>query len=113
LPVVFIRERQECFLNFLVLQMVDALYSISLPSAWALEIENRERVTHELIPLRNALAQSIPLVEAVSRCVIQSLGCQQWRKSQLNNHPFVSSLDPISWSDFLQSGGKFENPQGT
>jgi hypothetical protein len=112
-PTIFTKEIQECFLNFLVFQMVDALYSSSLPSAWALGIENCERVIHKLIPLRNALASRIPLVEAVSRCVIRSLECQQWRKSKYKNHVFVSSLNPKCWSDFLETGRKFDDPQGT
>ena len=113
LPIIFANERQECFLDFLVLQMVESLYSSSLPSAWALGLENCERVIHKLIPLRNALASRIPLVEAVSRCVIKSLECQQWRRSQYKNRVFVSSLDPKCWSDFLQTGKKFDDPQGT
>ena len=113
LPVIFTERRRDNFLDFLVLQMVDALYSINLPSAWDLKIQDRQRVMHELTTLRNALAESIPLVEAVSRCVVQSFGCQQWRKNNQNNHLFVSAVDPSGWRDFLQSGEYPESPQGT
>ena len=113
LPVIFTERRRDNFLDFLVLQMVDALYSIHLPSAWDLKIQDRQRVMHELTTLRNALAESIPLSEAVSRCVVQSFGCQQWRKNNQNNHLFVSAVDPSGWRDFLQSGENPESPQGT
>ena len=113
IPTIFTKEKQEFFLNFLVLQMVDALYSSILPSAWAIGTENCERVIHKLIPLRNALASCIPLVEAVCQCMIKSFACQQWRRSQQKNSIFVSSLDPICWSDFLKTGRKFDDPQGT
>ena len=113
LPVIFTERRRDNFLDFLVLQMVDALYSINLPSAWDLKIQDRQRVMHELTTLRNALAESIPLVEAVSRCVVQSFGCQQWRKNNQTNHLFVSAVDPSGWRDFLQSGENPESPQGT
>ena len=112
IPLIFTKDRQDFFFDFLVLQLVDALYSLSLPSAWALGVENCERIFHQLIPLRDALASCIPLVEAVSRCLIRSLECQQWRKSPSKNHVFVSSLDPQCWKNFLETGMKFEDPQG-
>ena len=92
--------------------MIDALYSMSIPSAWALTIQNRDRVISTLNTLRNALAQSIPLFEVFCRCVLQSFGCQQWRKHENSNHLFVSAIDPRCWRDFLQSGIIPENPQG-
>ncbi len=113
LPIPFSNEKQGFFLDLLVFQLVDALYSVSLPSAWALGIENCERIFQKLSPLRNALASQIPLVEAVSKCIIKSFGCQQWRKSQKKDHVFVSSLDPQCWSNFLETGTKFEDPQVT
>ena len=112
IPIVFAKETQKNFLDFLVLQLVDALYSLTLPSAWALESEGRERTFRQLIPLRDALASCIPLVEAVSECIIKSLECQQWRKTPNKNHVFVSSLDPQRWRKFLETGTKFDNPQG-
>ena len=112
LPLIFTKSRRNIFFDLLVLQMIDALYSMSIPSAWALTIQNRDRVISTLNTLRNALAQSIPLFEVFCRCVLQSFGCQQWRKHENSNHLFVSAIDPRCWRDFLQSGIIPENPQG-
>jgi len=112
IPIIFRKEKQEYFLDFVILQMVDALYSSILPSAWALDTKYCDRVIHKLIPLRDALSSRIPLVEAVSRCIIKSLGCQEWRKSQSKSFAFISSLDPKCWEDFLRTGKQFNYPQG-
>lgn len=113
IPIPFSKEKQGIFLDLLVFQLVDALYSISIPSAWALRAEHCEHIFQKLIPLRNALASQIPLIEAVSKCIINNFGCQQWRKSTKKGHVFVSSIDPDFWSNFLNTGTKFEDPRVT
>jgi hypothetical protein len=110
-PAILARESADNFLAMLILQLVEILYSIFLSSAWALKHVDTLQILRELIPLRDALADSGSLTESVSRCIIERLGCQLWRRSECGSHVFVSSIDPGKWSTFLRSGKSPAMPQ--
>jgi hypothetical protein len=104
-------SNRDHFVNSLVLQLVDSAYSVIHPEAWALQMNNRERILELLSPLRDALAKVTCLIESVSRCIVQDLECQQWRRGQSGNHAFVSSVDPEQWKSYLSTGIKRESAQ--
>ena len=105
-------SNRDHFVNSLVLQLVDSAYSVIHPEAWALQMVNRARILEVLSPLRDALAKVTCLTESVSRCIVQDLECQQWRRGQgAGNHAFVSSVDPKQWKSYLSTGIKRESAQ--
>ena len=103
LPIIFSQAKRNVFLDFLVHQLIDSLYSIFLPAGWAMEIGGR-RIIDPLTMLRDALWENDHLLESVSRCLVQDFRCQQWRKSTCNQRAFVSSVVPEEWKAFLDSG---------
>jgi hypothetical protein len=105
-------SNRDHFVNSLVLQLVDSAYSVIHPEAWALQMDNRARIVEVLSPLRDALAKVTCLTESVSRCIVQDLECQQWRRGQAaGNHAFVSSVDSEQWKTYLSTGIKRESTQ--
>jgi hypothetical protein len=111
---IILANNCRCFIDFLVLQLVDSVYSLVHPGAWALHCDNnRTRILQMLSPLRDALARLVPLTESACRCVVEELGCQKWRRGLTNrNHAFVSSVDPEDWKTFLSTGKYPDKPQG-
>jgi len=99
------------FYSFLTMQLVDSLFSLFQPRGWALEVASRRQLLQQLTPLRNALAQVVPLTEAVSKCILSQLPCQKWWKAQ-NGNWFVSSVDPSSWQSYLERGHVVAPPTG-
>jgi hypothetical protein len=112
LPVVFRESKKAQFLDFLVHQLVDTLYSIFMPWAWGVEIDNRHNIIGYLAPLRNALGETMHLMESVSRCLAKSFGPQLWRRISSRNKVFISSADPNAWKVFIQTGASPEDPKG-
>jgi hypothetical protein len=113
LPLALRHENRGLFLDFLIAQLLDALYSVFLPSAWAIDGDvNRNCILHELVPLRDIIGGCVQLVESVSTCLLQSFQCQQWRLGY-NGTPFVSSVDPSEWKNFLHDGTHPERVEGT
>ena len=104
---------RDRFVDFLVLQLVDATYALLHPTAWALNINNRKQTLERLGLLRDALANMVPLTERVCRCIVNELGCQKWRIGNVDNHAFVSCVDPRDWRSFLQTGIYPNIPRGT
>ena len=92
------------FVKMIVMQMVDSLYAQVLPGCWGLESPEGVAVVQALIPLRNALARLVPLVETVSRCIVKTFPCQEWREFPDGSGCFVSALDPNEYKAFLISG---------
>jgi hypothetical protein len=111
LPVIFNQEKQRVFLDFLVHQLIDSMYSIFLPSGWAMKTGDRQ-VIDVLIVLRDALCESVHLLESVCRCLVLSFGCQQWRRSICNGRFYVSSFVPEEWKAFLHSGSSPPKSKG-
>eukprot|EP00934_Nitzschia_sp_Nitz4_P006650 Nitzschia sp. Nitz4//scaffold70_size99833//84841//91685//NITZ4_004610-RA/size99833-snap-gene-0.137-mRNA-1//1//CDS//3329557182//6640//frame0 len=91
------------FLDLVVVQLVESVYALLHPIGWALVVPNRHALLRLLEPLRDALASVVPLTEMASYCIVQQLGCQEWRKDRLCTHVFVSSFDPAVWRGFLES----------
>ena len=109
---ILLANNRRNFVDFLVLQLVDSIYSLLHPSAWALDIGNHQtQILQILNPLRDALARLIPLTESVCRCVVERFGCQEWRQGVINRgHAFVSSVAPGDWKTYLETGKYPERP---
>jgi hypothetical protein len=101
------------FIDFLVLQLVDSVYSLLRPDAWALQINNRACTLQIMAPLRDALGRITPLTESACRCIVKGMECQKWRHGLTENHVFVSSIDPLDWKSFLTTGQSPVKSQGT
>lgn len=100
-------NNREHFLYHMVQQLVDSLYALSHPVAWALHLADQDRagIFHQLQPLCVALVDHFPLlIERVSACVKSELGVQAWRCVNPRKALFVSSLDPSSWEDLMEIG---------
>jgi hypothetical protein len=103
---------RQNFTDTLVLQLVDTVYALLHPGAWALKISNRPRILTILCPLRDALAKVTPLIEAASRCIVERLGSQQWRRGLTPNHAFVSCIGANDWKNYLLNGVPPPQPSG-
>ena len=99
------------FVDFLVLQLCDSAYAAIHPGAWALQLQDRYSVLSVLSPIRKALARVIPLTESICRCVLEDLGCQEWRRGRSGDHIFVSSVNPVSWESFVRRGECQQQPR--
>jgi hypothetical protein len=100
---LFKADRCSFFMEFLVWQLVDAVYSLVHPVAWSLQIRDRRRICRFLEPLRDALAEHLPLTERVCRCIERELGNQVWRRIDERRIVFVSAIDPAAWRCYLTS----------
>jgi hypothetical protein len=96
--------RRDHFLSLLVLQLVDAVYALVHPSGWAVKGLDRVGTLQLLEPLRDALASTISLNEEVCRCVVQQLGCQEWKIGECRNYIYLSGFEPCSWTRFVECG---------
>jgi hypothetical protein len=103
---------RQNFIDTLVLQLVDTVYALLHPGAWALKISNRSQILAVLCPLRDALAKVTPLIEAASRCIVERLGPQQWRRGLTPNHAFVSCIGANDWKNYLLNGVPPPKPTG-
>jgi hypothetical protein len=99
------------FADFLLLQLIDSAYSLFHPLAWALQLKGGRRILEDLNQLRDALAGVTSLEESVCRCILEDLGCQEWRRGCTGRHVFVSSVCPEAWKSFLRSGQYPKAPQ--
>lgn len=101
---IFSPGRCGRYIDFMVRQTVEAVFSLVHPSAWALKIKSPRKFLRALEPLRDALGGHVHLVERASRCLDQELEPQRWRCMRNGEHVFVSSLNPDSWLAFLDFG---------
>jgi hypothetical protein len=101
---IFSPGRGDRYIDFMVIQTVEAVFSLVHPSAWALKIKSPRKMLRALEPLRDALGEHVHVVERASRCLEQELEPQKWRCVRNGEHVFVSSLNPDSWLAFLESG---------
>jgi hypothetical protein len=101
---IFSPGRCGRYIDFMVIQTVEAVFSLVHPSAWALKIKSPRKILRALEPLRDALGEHVHIVERAIRCLEQELEPQQWRCVRNGEHVFVSSLNPDSWLAFLDSG---------
>ncbi len=99
-----IQGSKEHFLELILLQMVDAVCAMVHLDGWALRIPNRVGILQLLIPIRDALAEKLPIAEALSCCIVEKLGCQEWRVGVNEDCIFVSSVDPSVWKRFVELG---------
>uniref|UniRef100_A0A7S2HI97 Uncharacterized protein n=1 Tax=Helicotheca tamesis TaxID=374047 RepID=A0A7S2HI97_9STRA len=82
---VFVSSK-ECFLDLVVVQVLDVLYSQILSSAWGNGnsrggiIASSKDVFDEMVALRDALAKIMSMVETVCRLLLHKFQCQRWRK---------------------------------
>lgn len=105
----------KSFLDFLLLQLVDSIYSLVHPSAWSIRLTNPSKVLRDLEPLRNAVSEHVPLMERVCEMLTNQLAIQKWRSMDepLNGqcYAFVSTVDPEAWRAFLISGKPPAHPE--
>lgn len=101
---IILGGRREDFLSLVVFQMVDAVYALLHPTAWTPYEVDRERALQLLESFRDDLAQSIPLIEAVCRCIMQQLPCQEWKVSDGHKFMYISSFEPSLWTRFVKNG---------
>ena len=103
------------FYDWLLLQLVEALYALLIPEAWgrvSMPLSSSQML-RILSPLRDALAKVMPLTEHVCVCVLTSLECQKWRRGITEGHAFISSIDPQGWNSFWETGAGPKKPGGT
>jgi hypothetical protein len=90
------------FVEFLFLQLLDAVYAVAHPDAWVLQVSNRKPILGYLSPLRDALGEQLALVEQACCLIETKLGKQLWRLVSSRRVLFVSSIDPASWKLYLE-----------
>ncbi|GAX20055.1 hypothetical protein FisN_1Lh464 [Fistulifera solaris] len=90
------------FVESLFLQLLDAVYALLHPDAWALQVSNRKQILQFLSPLRDALGEQHALVENACCLIETKLGKQLWRLVSSRRALFVSSIDPASWKLYLE-----------
>lgn len=101
---LFGADSADRFVDEILLQVTEALMSVSNPRAWALfpgDVKYAKRATAMLLP---ALARFGSLVERVSCCLLQQLPPQAWRVNR-DGFAFVSSVDNTSWRNYIETGG--------
>ncbi|KAG7359615.1 hypothetical protein IV203_034713 [Nitzschia inconspicua] len=114
LPAIFCRTGREHFVDFLIVQLLDTLHSLFMPLAWGMDTGiDVQRVLIELVPLRDALSESVNLLESSCRLLVQRFPCQQWRRHLDGSDAYISSVDPFMWKEFLQTGLPPKNPERT
>ena len=91
-------------MSLMVFQLVDAVYALIHPTAWALKGLDRVCSLQLLEPLRDALVQSLSLTEAVCRCIVEQLRCQEWKIGQGGDAIYLSGFEPSCWARFVESG---------
>lgn len=84
------------FLNMIMLQVLDVVYSQVLPVQWGSPRPLSQEVITGLLELKNAIGKVTHSLEAVSRLLMNQFGCQKWHRSDVNceNPWFVSAVDP-------------------
>jgi hypothetical protein len=112
LPFVFGRAGHKHMMVFMTLQLLDTLFSVFLPLAWGTDNDiDMHSVLSDLVPLRDALCDRMNLLECVCRCLVETFPCQQWKRSVEGSRAFISSVDPMSWREFVESGTIPKNPE--
>jgi hypothetical protein len=107
---IFSTTHQNRLVKFLVLQLVDSVYALVHPLAWALPFgklqQHRTLFMNTFAPLCEALGKLTFLTEMACHCIATQMERQTWRLVDYpTKHAFVSSVAPDSWTQFLQSGG--------
>jgi hypothetical protein len=104
------------FVEAVTLQLVDSLYAVFHPAAWApfrSGSDTSAATLTALMPLRDALAAVVDLPGDTCHCITTRIDSQIWRFAKIpEKHAFISSVDPDAWRKMLQSGGRLEKPKG-
>ncbi|KAI2510940.1 hypothetical protein MHU86_3412 [Fragilaria crotonensis] len=100
---LFSGDEPCCFVQMLILQMLDVLFALFNPEAWATDgISLQVDVLGMFAPLRDALAHLVSLVELSCQFVLHRVECQRWFRSSDGSMSFVSSVDPDMYRSFLE-----------
>ena len=80
----------------IILQLIDVVYSQVLPLPWESLRPIPAKILQEMSSLRDALSEIVPLVETVSRLIINKFELQQWRipLNEGAGRTFISSINP-------------------
>lgn len=95
-------DRCSRYVDLVLQQLVDVIYALVHPDAWALKIRHSNLVCSRLEPLRDALTMIIPVMERVCQCIKNQLSRQVWRIVEDRKVAFVSSVDPRAWELFIR-----------
>ena len=108
LHTLFGTSSKCAFIEELLLQIIDVLYSQCCPSAWGDCARGKIPVfvMREVQKLSDSIGKVVPIVEAVSRLLTTQFACQSWYASALSdtNGNFVSSVSPVTFSNYLKFG---------
>ena len=104
---------EKDFIDQIILQILDFLYSQILQKAWGEPQSVTLEVLHNVKSLSAAISSISPILETVSRLILTSLKCQHWRFQvhMENEIRFVSCVDPLSFRKFLMDES-YESPMG-
>lgn len=101
---VFGGDNWKAFLEMIILQIMDVIYARIQPSSWGLDKVVYPSIIERLIPLRDAAARLVPLVETVSMCTLDKFVCQRWQQLDGSSNAFVTAIDPQEYKSLLSSG---------
>ncbi|GKY95536.1 hypothetical protein MPSEU_000515200 [Mayamaea pseudoterrestris] len=91
------------FVSCVFTQLVDSVYSLALPKAWALSLDAPMRVLDDLMPLLRELAQHCNSLERLSSCLLEELPIQSWVLSNDGHQLYISSVRPNAWRNLVVS----------
>lgn len=100
---LFAPSRKETIIDFIMLQMIDVLYSQLLPEEWGMTLNISNDALHLLKKLRDKIGSMVHLSERVIVLLLKKLNCQQWQRSTLLDQEgkwFVSSMTNEECSKF-------------
>jgi hypothetical protein len=100
----FSRECYGYLKSFVLLQLVDSVFSLVHSSAWALPVKNCRVWLDHLRPILDELDHDHSLLDRVCDCVTRDLQPQTWYLTS-NGHAFVSCVNATDWANFLASDG--------
>ena len=111
---IFSAPYSGLFLDAVICQFVEAVFSTYLPSAWALGSSTGLAHTRDhLERLLSSLSLHVNMVERTSRCLLQELRTQQWRVGFNQDCVFLSCFDPERWSSLLDCSKSTQLPRKT
>ena len=101
---LFSGDEPCCFVQLLILQLLDVLFALFNPEAWATDGSFPQMdVLGIFAPLRDTLTRLVPLAELSCQYVLHSVECQRWFKTRDGSMSFVSSVDPDRYRSFLET----------
>lgn len=101
---LFSPSKSKAFLRLVMVQLVDSVFSLVHPQAWALRVSDPESILRVLGRLRNALDHHVIVTDEACRVVLTEMENQKWRTTSDKRHAFVSSVNPDHWRALLQVG---------